>query len=114
MIHYYKKNKLDKHIGDFIVIQYKKKNPELQSIWSSDVDRLNYFIRELMNDTNQGEPKIKVLVDKNINKNKNIKNNKEINIKNNNEVNTKFQWVERLLSNPPFNKEWLSIKKALK
>ncbi len=52
LIFYYKKNKLDKHIGDFIVQQYKKKNPELQSIWSSDVDRLNYFIRELINDSN--------------------------------------------------------------
>ncbi len=51
LIYYYKKNKLDKHIGDFIVQQYKKKEPGLQSIWSSDVDRLNYFIRELINDS---------------------------------------------------------------
>ena len=81
LIHYHKKNKLDKHIGDFIVQQYKKKNPELQSIWSSDVDRLNYFIRELINDTNQTEPKIRAVTDKN----KIIKNNKDTDIK--------FQWI---------------------
>lgn len=57
LIFYYKKNKLDKHIGDFIIQQYKKTNPELQSFWSSDVDRLNYFIRELINDT-KPEPKL--------------------------------------------------------
>ena len=85
LIHYHRKNKLDKHIGDFIVQQYKKKNPELQSIWSSDVDRLNYFIRELINDTNQTEPKIKAIVDKNNNKNKIIKNDTGTDIK--------FQWV---------------------
>ncbi len=72
LIFYYKKNKLDKHIGDFIIQQYKKKNPELQSIWSSDVDRLNYFIRELINDSS-----INISI-------KSTKTNKDKN---------KFQWV---------------------
>ncbi len=61
LIFYYKKNKLDKHIGDFIVQQYKKKEPELQSIWSSDVDRLNYFIRELINDSGNNSDNIIIL-----------------------------------------------------
>jgi hypothetical protein len=81
LIYYYKKNKLDKHIGDFIVQQYKKKEPELQSIWSSDVDRLNYFIRELINDS---KPQ----------KNQSIKSDRMIKsdsiIDNDNK---KFQWV---------------------
>ena len=74
LIHYYKKNKLDKHIGDFIVLQYKKKDPELQSIWSSDVDRLNYFVRELINDAKP----LKMQTKKNIKVAEN---------------NIKFQWV---------------------
>lgn len=84
LIHYYNKNKLDKHIGDFIVQQYKKKDPESQSFWSSDVDRLNYFIRELINDTKQPEPKPKNQKLKTIlNKNGDTKK----------EDNKKIQWV---------------------
>lgn len=49
LIFYYKKNKLDKYFGDFIVKHYKKDNPELQAMWNSDTERLNYFIKELMN-----------------------------------------------------------------
>lgn len=45
---YYNKNKLDKYIGDFIVKQYKKDEPGNQSLWSSDTDRLNYFICEII------------------------------------------------------------------
>ncbi len=82
LIFYHKKNKLDKHIGDFIVQQYKKSNPELQSLWSSDVDRLNYFIRELINDKNKGETKAITIVGKS----KNIKN-----VKNNNDM--QLQWA---------------------
>lgn len=49
LIHYHKKGKFDKYIGDFIVKQYKKDDPNSQTLWSSDVERLNYFIRELIN-----------------------------------------------------------------
>jgi len=45
---YYDENKLDRYIGDFIIKQYKKNEPENQSLWSSDTDRLNYFICEIM------------------------------------------------------------------
>lgn len=48
LIHYYNKGSFDKFLGDFIVKQYKKNDPELQALWSSDTDRLNYFIRELV------------------------------------------------------------------
>ena len=49
LIHYHRKGNLEKYIGDFIIKQYKKDDPKLQSLWSSDVERLNYFIRELIN-----------------------------------------------------------------
>ncbi|ARF08938.1 hypothetical protein Catovirus_1_988 [Catovirus CTV1] len=48
LIHYHNKGTFDKFIGDFIVKQYKKNDPELQALWSSDTERLNYFIRELV------------------------------------------------------------------
>ena len=47
LIYHNKKSTLEKYIGDFIVEQYKKDDPDLQAIWSSDTERLNYFIREL-------------------------------------------------------------------
>lgn len=75
LIHYKKKNILDKYIGDFIVKQYKKDEPELQSMWSSDTERLNYFIREFINN--------KSSVDE-----EDVQNNKKINDKSN-----KLQWI---------------------
>ncbi|ARF09190.1 C2H2-type zinc finger [Catovirus CTV1] len=47
LIFYHKKGTFEKYIGDFIIKQYKRDDPKLQSLWSSDIDRLNYFIREL-------------------------------------------------------------------
>ena len=55
LIFYYKKGKLDKYFGDFLVKQYKNDDPELQALWSSDTDRLNYFIRELINSNNSND-----------------------------------------------------------
>lgn len=52
LIHYHKKGTFEKYIGDFIVKQYKKDNPNLQALWSSDIERLNYFIRELIKNKN--------------------------------------------------------------
>lgn len=77
LIHYYRKDKLDKYIGDFIVKQYKKDDPELQAMWSSDTDRLNYFIRELIN--NKDVPSE---IDQDMNKNKKI-----------NKASSKLQWI---------------------
>lgn len=44
---YCTKNKLlYKHLGDFIVAYYKKDDPSKQSIWTTDVSRLTYIIKE--------------------------------------------------------------------
>lgn len=48
IIHYHKKQKLDKFIGEFIVKMYKKSDPGKQSIWNSDTNRLTYIIKELI------------------------------------------------------------------
>jgi hypothetical protein len=47
LIQYYKDKSLHKLIGDFIISIYKKENPGEQSMWSTDVKRLNYIIRSL-------------------------------------------------------------------
>jgi len=44
----YRKKRFVNFLGDIIVDQYKTENPEDQSIWSSDVARLNYIIREII------------------------------------------------------------------
>ena len=44
----YKHKTLDKYLGDSIIKLYKKDNPEDQSIWSTDTNRLTYLIKELM------------------------------------------------------------------
>ena len=43
---YYHDNKLVIFIGDYIVKLYKKEEPKDQAVWSSDVSRLTYIIRE--------------------------------------------------------------------
>lgn len=48
LIYYYKKNILDKYLGDIIIKYYKKENPRDQSMWSTDSARLNYIVKELM------------------------------------------------------------------
>ncbi len=47
LIYYSELNQLHKLIGDFIITIYKKDNPNEQSMWSTDVKRLNYIIRSL-------------------------------------------------------------------
>ena len=39
---------LKKYLGDFIIYNYKKNNPSTQSVWSSDISRLTYIIKELL------------------------------------------------------------------
>jgi len=39
---------LHKYLGDFVIKYYKKDDPKLQSVWSSDVSRLTYVIKELL------------------------------------------------------------------
>ena len=64
LILYYDKSKLDKFLGDFIVKHYKKDNPQLQALWNSDTDRLNYTIRELYNINNNEKNSVQWIVDR--------------------------------------------------
>lgn len=52
LIYYYKKSILHEYIGNYIIKNYKKDNPEHQSLWNTDCERLNYIIRELMTTNN--------------------------------------------------------------
>lgn len=47
----YKHTKKECHIyiGDILIKEYKKENPIDQTIWTSDVARLAYFVREIIN-----------------------------------------------------------------
>jgi len=48
LVYNYDNSQLNKYIGDFIISSYKKDDPSIQSIWSSDVARLTYIIKELL------------------------------------------------------------------
>jgi hypothetical protein len=50
VIHKFEKKELVSFIGDVLIKKYKTENPEDQSMWSSDVARLAYMIRELTAD----------------------------------------------------------------
>ena len=39
---------LNKYLGDFIIQNYKKEDPTQQAMWSSDISRLTYIIKELL------------------------------------------------------------------
>ncbi|ARF09637.1 hypothetical protein Indivirus_2_16 [Indivirus ILV1] len=47
---YHNNKKLVNFIGDYIIKTYKKKEPKEQSLWSTDVTRLTYIIREACKD----------------------------------------------------------------
>lgn len=44
----HKHKTLDQYLGDSIIKLYKKDNPEDQSVWATDTNRLTYLIKELM------------------------------------------------------------------
>jgi len=46
VLYHYAHKSLYKHFGDFIIGYYKKDNPSDQSLWTSDVSRLTYIIKE--------------------------------------------------------------------
>ena len=48
----YRNETLVSFIGDIIIKNYKKEDPKEQSIWNSDVDRLTYMIKTIINDNN--------------------------------------------------------------
>jgi len=45
MIEMYKRNKLEKYIGDILVSHYKKENKLDQSLWATDTTRCTYLIK---------------------------------------------------------------------
>lgn len=44
----YNNKYLHKFLGNFIIHYYKKNDPRTQSMWSSDISRLTYIIKELL------------------------------------------------------------------
>ena len=50
IINRFKHKILHKYLGDFLINEYKKENPEDQSMWNSDASRLTYVIKLLMDD----------------------------------------------------------------
>jgi uncharacterized coiled-coil protein SlyX len=44
-------NTLDQYIGEIILKYIKKENPEEQSVWNSDVSRLTYLIRDIVDES---------------------------------------------------------------
>ena len=50
LISYHKKGKLHMFLGDLIINRYVKDDPREQSIWSSDISRLNFLLRMSMDD----------------------------------------------------------------
>lgn len=50
LIHHNKKGTMIEYIAGIIIKHIKKEDPENQSVWSSDVSRLTYLIRDLVDD----------------------------------------------------------------
>jgi hypothetical protein len=50
IVHYYRKKKLHKYLGDYVVEFYKKDDPELNSVWASDVVRETFIYRQYVGD----------------------------------------------------------------
>ncbi len=50
MMYQFSIDSINKYLGDYLVKLYKKDDPNKQSLFNSDVSRLNYAIREKLND----------------------------------------------------------------
>lgn len=48
MVYYYDKNLFHKFIGEIIKDEYKQENPEEQQFWTTDVSRLSFVVRRVM------------------------------------------------------------------
>jgi hypothetical protein len=55
LLYHAKLKSLDKLLGEHIIKVYKKENPEIQSIHTTDSSRLNYIVKELIKTANNGE-----------------------------------------------------------
>ena len=51
-VHRYNNKILHKYLGQYIIDNYKKKDPKDQSVWSSDISRLTYIIKQLLANNN--------------------------------------------------------------
>lgn len=50
IIYYYVKGKLAQYIGDFLILKYKSEDPKKRQTWSTDISRITYINRSLVND----------------------------------------------------------------
>jgi hypothetical protein len=48
VVSYHRKHSLHEYLGEIIINAYKKKNPEEQQFWSSDVARLSFIVRRVL------------------------------------------------------------------
>ncbi len=55
LIYNAKLKSLDKLLGEHIILVYKKEDPKTRSIHTTDTARLNYIVKELIKDANDGE-----------------------------------------------------------
>ena len=55
IVYSYKEKILDEFLGDMIVEWYKKKNPDDQSIWSTDASRLSFILMNIFSETGKKE-----------------------------------------------------------
>jgi len=51
LLYHNDENTLDQYIGEIILAHIKKENPDDQSVWNSDVSRLTYLIREIVDES---------------------------------------------------------------
>ncbi len=63
----YYKNKIHKELGDLIIENYKNEDKTQQSLWSLDVARLKYAVREHFDKKNKTKTKAKWIYDHNAN-----------------------------------------------
>lgn len=48
LLHYEKTGKISDYLGDFLVKFYKKDSPEKQSLWSTDLSRLSFIVKQIL------------------------------------------------------------------
>lgn len=53
LIYYYDKFLFDQFIGEIIRGEYKKNNPEVQQFWTTDVSRLSFVVRRVMQENEE-------------------------------------------------------------
>jgi hypothetical protein len=53
IIYYYDKYLFDQFIGEIIRGEYKKDNPQIQQFWTTDVSRLSFVVRRVMQESEE-------------------------------------------------------------